>query len=40
MTLLLILRAAFFGVRRFGQLARNLDIPRRRSAGASLLAQG
>jgi DNA-binding HxlR family transcriptional regulator len=25
---LLILREAFFGVRRFGQLARNLDIPR------------
>lgn len=26
---LLILREAFFGVRRFGQLARNLSIPRR-----------
>ena len=25
---LLILREAFFGVRRFGQLARNLQIPR------------
>ena len=25
---LLILREAFFGVRRFGQLARNLNIPR------------
>jgi DNA-binding HxlR family transcriptional regulator len=25
---LLILRESFFGVRRFGQLARNLDIPR------------
>ena len=28
---LLILREAFFGVRRYGQLARNLDIPGRRS---------
>jgi DNA-binding HxlR family transcriptional regulator len=41
---LLILREAFFGVRRFGQLARNLNIPRptlsarlRTLAGAGLL---